>query len=411
MDTIAEPERKIPVSGRYDVLVGGGGVAGIGAAVAAARNQAKILLIERYGYLGGLATGGLVLPLPVPPKGSPRGHGGIMQEVIDRLEGAGELCRTQSGDCFSNPEAIKLVCQEILEESDVELLLDTLVVGAIKDGYTVRGVIAENKSGRQAILAKVTVDATGDADIAALAGAPFMKRSREEMLPITMMYVVGNVDEEKFREYETKDPGLRKASEKAGFIYSSWLGGKVQRGPSMRHMSGLMKGMMLVWGGAVKYDGSNAKELTSAWLELRKQVAAEVAFLRRYVPGFESCHIIQTSPYVGVRETRRIVGEYVLTEDELKGKRFEDTVFYNGTYDLCIPYRSLVPKKIDNLLAAGRCVYAGETGRGIISCMAMGQAAGTAAALSAKTGVKPRDLDVKALKKTLCEQSFCVDRE
>lgn len=417
---ILERDKKTPVKFRADVVVAGGGPAGLGAALAAARNGVKTILVERYGCLGGLATAGLVIILPPPPYKGTKGYGGILQEIVDELFKLGVAYRFKKGEdepgaVIFDPEVFKLVADQMVEKAGVKRLLDSVAVDAIVEGNTITGIIVENKSGRQAIMGKVVVDATGDGDVAAAAGVPYEKSDKRRLLPVTLIYVIGGVDNGRVRKYQRKDPELREAAKKAGFTCYIWgLEREEQRGPTFLHMNNITKGQVMVEGGSMHADGTDAEDLTKAEMELRKRARAELDFLKKYIPGFEDSYIATTAPYIGVRETRRVVGEHILSEKDLEKKRiFSDAVEWyvspTKPHEMRnIPYRCLVPKRINNLLVAGRCLSATHGAqnrvRDIPPCMAMGQAVGTAAALSVKQEVKPRQLDVGLLQKTLAEQ-------
>lgn len=426
MEFILERERKIPVKFRADVVVAGGGPVGLGAALAAARNGVKTILVERYGCLGGLATAGLVIILPPPPYEGTKDYGGILQEIVDQLFELGAAHQFKEGEegaglVIFNPEAFKFVADQMVEKAKVKLLLNSLVVDAVVKSKTITGIVVENKSRRQAIIGKVVVDATGDGDVAAAAGAPYKKSEKHQALPMTLVYVIGGVDNERGREYQRKDPELRKAAKKVRFTcHILGLEREEQRGPIFLHMDRITKEQVVVWGGCLRADGTDAEDLTKAEIELRKRARTEFDFLKKYIPGFENSYIATTASYIGVRETRRIIGEYILNEKDLEKKRvFPDAVewYVSPTmphYMHNIPYRCIVPKQIDNLLVAGRCFSATHGAqnrvRDIPACMAMGQAAGTAAALSVKQGIKPRQIDVELLRKTLMEQGTYVEK-
>ena len=426
LEFIREREKKIPVAFRADVVVAGGGPAGLGAALAAARNGAKTVLVERYGCLGGLATMGLVILLPPPPGGGGRGYGGILQEIVDQLFELGAAYQFKAredhaGLVIFDSEVFKLVADRMVEKAGVKLLLDSLAVDAVVGGNTIKGIIVENKSRRQVIISRIVVDATGDGDIASAAGAPYEKSEKHKILPMSLVYIIGGVNNDRVREYQREDPELRKAAKKAGFTYYAWeLKREERRGPTFLHMDRIKKGQVVVFGGSMRADGTDVEDLTKAEIELRRRARRELDFLKKHIPGFKNSYIATTAPYLGVRETRRILGEYVLSEADLDKKRvFPDAV---GWYAhptrpremYSIPYRCLVPLGIDNLLVAGKCFSATHGAqdrvRDIPACMAMGQAAGTAAALSVKRGVRPRQVDVALLQKILAKQGAYVKK-
>jgi hypothetical protein len=334
---------------------------------------------------------------------------------------ATQLREGSTREVIFDPEASKLVADRMIREAGVKLLLNSLVVDVVKKGNTITEIVVENKSGRQAIRGKVFVDATGDGDVAVAAGAPHEKTERSESLPMTLIYTIGGVNNTKVREYQKKDPELRKVAKKVGFKCHVWgLKREEVQGPTFLHMDQIAKGQLVVWGGSVHADGTDAEDLTRAEMELRERARAELEFLKKHVPGFENSYIAASAHYIGVRETRRIIGEYILTEKDLDEKRtFPDAIeWYEFPMEPRemhnIPYRCLVPKLIDNLLVAGRC-YSATHGaqnkvRDIPACMAMGQAAGTAAALSVKLGVEPRELDVGLLRETLMKQGIHVKK-
>ncbi|HDN63082.1 MAG TPA: FAD-dependent oxidoreductase [Candidatus Bathyarchaeota archaeon] len=458
----------------YDVIVVGGGSAGAVAAIAAARNGASTLLIERYGFLGGAITGQYIIGLK--SFFNTRGEqivGGIPQEIVDRvikLGGSPGHIRDRFWvACGSttplDPATLKYVLDEMAAEAGVELLFHTFAINTVVSKNTVRGVEITNKSGRQIVLGKVIIDATGDGDIAAWAGAPYEKGGKDgRMMQVSLIVRVGNVQKDKLISYIKENPDdfiigedpysgltrelvvprlkdfseapeiggffrlVRKAVEKGEMHPFSPRGG-------VNILISPMKEEAYVYGtNIVDIDGTNAWDLSRAEVELRKQAFILVGFLRKYIPGFEESYLIDVAPQVGIRETRRIIGEYVLTaEDVIEGRKFDDVVakgsnpvdlhspedprkiihkFVKGGGSYDIPYRCLIPKGIDNLLVAGRCISATHEGmasaRTAVTCMATGQAAGTAAALSVKEGVTPRRLDVSKLQKTLREQGVIL---
>lgn len=413
MATIHEPAREVPVVGEYDVLVAGGGLAGAVAAIAAARNGARTLVIERLGILGGTATAGLMVSFNgfrnERPPNDLQAVKGLGQEIVDELiKIGGATGRTAHGDFSAelrlghapyavgyDPDALQLVLLRLLRGAGARLLLNTYIADVYRgelSSESVRGLIIENKSGRQALLGRVTIEATGDADVAALAGAPFAlaAKSGQRMMPATLMVRVGNVHPERIVE--------QRACIVTGTTAVVW-------GPSVANV-----------------DGSNAEDLTRAEVESREAVPAFLIKLRER-PGFEECVLVAAAAQVGIRETRRVIGEYVISEaDALAGTRFADAVaisanpvpgyyghrvfFDHEGFD--VPYRALVPLKVDGLLLTGRCISADQvpfqSARSQAPLMAVSQAAGTAAALCARLGVTPRQLDVGLLRQTLVSQ-------
>jgi len=429
MKIIIEPERRIPVVREVDVVVVGGGPAGFITAVAAARNGARTLLIERYGFLGGMATSALVGPFGLRDRERPVVEG-IPKEFLDRLEAAGGALRSYEGrweECAFDPEVFKYIADQMVEEAGAELLLHSFACNTVVEDNKIKAVIIENKSGRQAIVGKVFVDATGDGDIAALSGVPYEKGRKEDGLfqPMTLMYRLGNVKVESIWADEKPLSEKMKEARKRGEVppYRVCFGSP---GSTIR------EGEISVNTTRLYGDGTKVEDLTRAQVQGRKDVRKLVDFWRQHAPAYSQSHLIDTAPQVGVRETRRIIGEYVLTADDILNYRKFDDVIALGNWPIDlhdptggtkeadiaihlkrdrayqIPYRCLIPKEIDNLLVAGRCISTtrevnGST-RVMPICMALGQAAGTAAALAVRHKVSPRNLDVSILQKRLLEQ-------
>ncbi|HEX7629912.1 MAG TPA: FAD-dependent oxidoreductase, partial [Candidatus Methylomirabilis sp.] len=358
MDWIIEPERKIPVTSEVDVLVCGGGIAGVAAAVCAARLGVKVLLVERYGFLGGLVTGGLVITTPPLDNG-------INREIGERLRAKGVYAPLQKPGAEMialkmhaiDPEVVKYELVQMLGEQQVQLLLHTLIVGSIVEEGAVKGVLIENKAGRQAIRARVVVDATGDADVAALAQAPF----RVVKKPITMMFNMAGVDVDKVLSRVGNWSNLKQFVTEAvarGELKFE-LGTTLEWGTPGVHAECLIHpGEINVWSGNLRgVDALDPNQLTTAELITREHVMRLVAFLRGHVPGFEQSWITLTSPILGVRATRQILGGISPNMQEVRGIRFADTVAKPYAEDtIRLPYGSLLPKDVDNLLVAGRCI-------------------------------------------------------
>ena len=410
MEWVIEPERKIPVTSEVDVLVCGGGFAGVAAAVCAARIGVKVLLVERYGFLGGLVTGGLVITTPPLDNG-------INREIRERLRAKGVYAPLQKPGAEMialkmhaiDPEVVKYELVQMLGEQQVQLLLHTLIVGSIVEQGGVKGVLIENKAGRQAIRARVVVDATGDADVAAFAQAPF----RVVKKPITMMFNMAGVDVDKVLSRVGNWSNLKNvvtdAVRRGELAFE--LGTTLEWGTPGVHAECLIHpGEINVWSGNLRgVDALDPKQLTQAELITRDHVMRLVAYLQKHMPGFEGAWIELTSPMLGVRATRQILGGISPNMQEVRNTKFADTVAKPYAEDtIRLPYGTLLPQGIDNLLVAGRCISAEEEAMGqlrlIPVCAATGEAAGTAAALALRAGVAPAKLDISELQQALRAQ-------
>jgi len=465
LDSVVEPERKTPILMDVDVAVVGGGPAGITAALASARNGADTLLIETYGSLGGMGTLGLM-----SVGGSEFGGEstrGITKEIFDRMRKIGGAINYQEKwpkgttsnplahfahwENYSlsifDPESFKITVNEMMEEAGVKLLFHTWFADTIVEDNHIRAILVENVSGRQAIRSKVFVDATGTGDVAARSGVPYTepRDATGVPMPMSLMYKMSGVNFEKLLEYQKKDPELTqliaKAKEKGELpYYRTKKSVKDMEGhyealysghPHLEMSPLIHPGEILCWGGPTPHewglDGTKVQDLTQAEINIRRQIWSEVNFLKKYVPGFEDAFLSAIAPYMGVREKRHPIGEYVLTYDDVKnGREFDDvvlkmfpspgiTIMRTGqrivSFD--IPYRCFLPKKIDNLLLAGDNTSADHGAfihmRSVQKCMAKGEVAGTAAALSVKNEVKPKDLDYRILRERFVKQGLLVD--
>ncbi len=451
--TITEPARKIKVFREADVVVVGGGPGGVASAIAAARNGAKTILIERYGHLGGMATGGLVNIIPNLSDISGRQHiFGLMMEMLDRLDRRGGASYPHKKDrgtadrrvvdyyldanlgwfyvrqdlegtqrvlysAVVDPEIFKDELNDMVLESGAGLLLYSWGAQVVKEGNRVAGVIFESKSGRQAVMGKVVIDATGDGDMFVAAGAEFDNDcdNRRRTAWLAFVWWLTNVNIRKFDSFKASQP------EK----YKELVQELAKMGGYPYFFKGILKSQPnTVWYHCMqpqpeRTDAMDVEQLTRIDVRARKRALLTYDFMKKHVPGFERSFIMLTAPQLGTQGGRRIVGEYTISEKDLETDEvFEDTiaVLANNDYGgissrhptLCIPYRCLVPKTVDGLLVAGRAFSSAdtvnETFNIIPHCIAYGQAAGTAAAMSVKAGIEPRKVDYAALRKNLAAQ-------
>jgi 2-polyprenyl-6-methoxyphenol hydroxylase-like FAD-dependent oxidoreductase len=443
---IIEPARETPVCRETEVLVVGGGPAGVAAALAAARNGADTTLIERYNHLGGMATGGLVILIPHMSAGTAEQEvAGICQEMVDRLDaigGARHPNRKLLGSADSevirklkhyhdfvvdgrvrmsvivDPELLKCVLNDMIEEAGVKLYLHSWGGRAITDSDKVEGAVFESKSGRQAILSKLTIDTTGDGDIFASAGADF-EGAVDHSLRSGMLAVVfrlGDVDYLKFSTFRQSEPEAYKA------IMDEI---RAVGGFSLLPVATHRDDQVWVNNWVPNNDCLNVEHLTGAEMKVRKVMRKAHEILKHKMPGFEKSFILDTASQIGTRGSRRLLGEYVVTMQDLRsGTVYDDTIaaiprftenLSAKTPNRCIPYRSLVPRATENLLVAGRCFSSDVAANDVLNlipfCIQMGEAAGTAAALSLKDHVSPRRVNYGSLQQRLLEQGAWLPNE
>lgn len=434
-----------------DVLVVGGGNAGCAAALAAARHGAKTMLVERYGFLGGTATASMVGPWMTYHSGSKRIVGGIAQEIVERLQrmGGSPGHLHDSSDYVStitpfDPEIHKALLFEMMQEAGVKLLLHAYFLRAIASDKTVYGASFATVAGERQYRARCTIDATADAYVAASAGVRTQQGDeRGRVQPASLMFRLSHVDLAKTATYVRMHPDQMRTSLKA----------HERTAPALTAVAGLYD----LWNDALEHgavdiprevvsffitpyadevsvnmtrvtniDPLDPDDLTRAEIEARAQVMQLLDFFRKRVPGFENARLAATGTQIGIRESRRIVGEYTLTrEDVLQARHFDDAVARSAypidihnpagsgtvTHRLAegesyeIPYRCLVPQDVDGLLVAGRCISttheALASTRLTPTVMTLGQAAGTAAALAKEAGKRLRDVDTQRLRSTL----------
>ncbi len=406
---VHEPARELPVVATAEVVVLGGGPAGVAAATAAARAGADTLLIERYGCLGGLSTGGLVIILLCYGKRGEMLMSGLPVEFRDRLY-ARDAARVRDYDRYENPvadpEVLKHVCLELVIEAKARLLLHAWAVGAIVKDDRMDAVILESKSGRQAVRGQVFLDCSGDGDTAAWCDVPH--ENTVSQIGIGLIWRWGNVDYPRFQAFGKEQPerldALRKAARELDCDWPAKADYRSDRAWLGHNLPG---------------DALNVEDLTRCELECRLKAMRTYDYFKANVPGFEAVSILDTASQVGTRESRRIVGETTITGADTPGGRFEDTVGTGVTWfgrqcgePFDLPYRAMVPQRINNLLYAGRCLSADHEAhqqtRVINTCWVAGQGAGVAAALAVRQGQAFRDLAIADLQAELRQQGVQV---
>ena len=458
-NNITLPKTEIPVTMETDIVVVGGGPAGFGAAVRAAQNNVPTLLIERFGGPGGNATTGFMCCIgatSLPPDSKAYPFGSVHKEFVKGLKKEDWLFDAfnmypqakdnpivhSSGAMNFQPDMGAYVMNEIMEANGVDFLYRTHFVDAIVEEEKITALIVDNASGRQAIKAKIFVDATGRADVTARAGAPFIDPGCHDdeciemtgaagmgrPIPGSLMYKISGVDYERLFEYQKDDPTTEAAIQRArenGDIpvwlyrpYPERVFGSLYKGHAHLDMCPLAggPGEMIVWT-QIPYEWElncaiNGEDASHAEVEMRKLIVAEGKFLKKYVPGFETSWISGIAPLMGLREGRHPLGEYIYTYDDfINERKFEDAALIKTSHDTLafkkpgkplevkfeVPYRCFLPKKIDNLLLAGECLsYSREVlihaFRTITGSMMFGEVAGEAAALSVKKGIAPKRL-------------------
>jgi len=432
--SIREPSRQVPVAGSYDVIVCGGGPAGLIAAVAAARNGAKTLLIERYGFVGGMSTSALVTPISEFRHFGKQHIGGIPFELLQRAaELGGADVTLESGNFPVNDEIMKLAAQRLLLESGVTLLYHTWFSDCVTEGDRVTHVIVQNKAGRVAYQASVFVDCTGDADLVRAAGFPTTKG--DVLQPATLWFQLGGVDTDALDHLfrDAVDGMLPVSQAIRGRLHELNERGEIPifGGPWINRF--FHDGMVSINVLREATDASDPERFTRTECSLRENLQLIIDVLRREFPEFRDCWLAKSGIQTGVRETYHIVGIYELQRDDiLVPKAFPDTIAkgahvidihssssneQNGLViprqEYNIPFRCLVPQGSINLVTAGRCLCADGPGFGSVrvmaTCMAMGQGAGTAAALGVKHGYSMSGMDFTRLRETLIEQGAVVD--
>lgn len=445
---------------KTEILVAGGGPSGIMAAKSAAREGRKVILVERNGFLGGCATMSLVVPLMTFHAGDKQIIKGYAQELIDRIDGLGGTIGHLKdplgfGSSFTpvDTEVYKYAAQEFLLEDGVELLFHTEVIDLEMKGEDIESVIVRTRSGVYRIVAERYIDASGDGDLAFMSGNPMEVGRKEDgkCQPMTMMFKVANVDIDSVIRYSQENPDefvidpklatLRDAKRIAVSGYFSIVKEAQRKGHLTFHRDRVLffemnrRGEIAVnMSRVIDKIATKGFELSEATIEGRRQIFEIMNFFKKYIPGFENAILLESASQIGVRETRRIVGEYIINEfDVVEGRKFDDGIAQGswpidihdpggkelivqememGTY-YEIPYRSLIPKKSRNLIVTGRAISATHEAfastRVSPICMALGQAAGMATAISLEKKLIYRDIDIIELRKRLVATGQVID--
>lgn len=446
--TVTEPTRTLPVYGEFDVVVIGGGPAGLAASVSAARHGARTLLVERYGFLGGMGTAGGVTNF-AGLYGRKNGEmqqvvHGVVNELLERMDALGGLNLPQDGMLGRirvrsyDVSAYKCAADQLLLSAGVQLLFHAWAAAVVMDVPAIAALVVETKSGRQAIRAQRFIDCSGDADVAHFAGLPFeLGDGQGSALFPSTMFRVGHVHASRalaavgefsainklMDDSELRTPGRYQFPRKGAILRpnknpAEWRANVTQ----IRNAAGLAM------------DATDARQLSEGELEGRRQITEYFRFLKNEVPGFEQSAIVDIAPQVGIRETRRVCGDYALTgEDILSSARFDDVIGINAwpmemhvdgaiswgfprdeqrAYN-DLPWRMLTNSTVPNLLVAGRCASMTHEGQSAArasgGCFVMGQAAGTAAAMLA-SGQVFRDIPIADLQQQLSQDGVFLDR-
>jgi ribulose 1,5-bisphosphate synthetase/thiazole synthase len=448
MKQIEEPSRVIPVMAETDVLVVGSGPGGLSASLAAGREGVETMLVERYGCFGGNITQVGVESIAWYRHEKTVDAGGIGAEFENRAREMGASRQEpQSLSEALDTEMFKCVADTMVQEAGVVPILHCYGVQAIMEGNTLKGVVVESKSGRQAIFAKRVIDATGDADIAHFAGAPYRQSAKDKLLGVTVTFGCSGVDVSRFRQYVKDNSAhlgdwdeVEETTGKENDLFSPYIEEPFNRAKDAGEIprDAWIKGTWssLTEAGEATYlnlvvlngvDPTNVRDLTRAEMQGRRQVMWALDALKKYTPGFEKAKLRTFCSSLGTRESRKILGEYNITEHDVRNEaRFEDSLgifpeFLDG-YGVAIipttgryfqvPYGIILPQKVENLLVAGRCVAGDRIShaatRQMMCCSVTGQGAGIAAAVSLKDNVTCREVNISKVQKVLKKQGVRI---